>query len=71
MDVSAGEDGEEVVPGEGLHLALDEVDALVLERRGPVRVRHQVAGKVLAYHQFLQMSKIAIYVVLFQRVMAK
>ena len=53
VDVAAGEYGEEVVPGQWLHLALDEVDALVLQRRRPVRVRHKVPREVLAYHQLL------------------
>ena len=52
--VSASEYCEKVVPRQRLHLALDEVDSLVLERRRPVRVRHKVAGKVLADHQFLK-----------------
>ena len=54
VDVAAGEDVEKVVPRQRLHLALDEVDALVLERRRPVRVRHQVTGKVLADDQLLE-----------------
>ena len=53
MDVAAGEDGEEVVPGQWLHLALDEVDALVLQRRRPVRVRNQVPREVLADDELL------------------
>ena len=60
MDVSASEYCEKVVPRQRLHLALDEVDSLVLERRRPVRVRHQVPGKVLADDQFLSEGKSSI-----------
>ena len=57
MDVAASEDGEKVFPRQRLYLALHEVDSLVLERRRPVRVRHQMTGKVLADHQFLSEGK--------------
>ena len=53
MDVPAREEGEEVLLGQGCQLPLDEVDPLALERRRPIRMRQEVTGKVLTYHQLL------------------
>jgi len=54
VDVAAGEDGEEVVLGQRHLLPLDEVHALVLQRRRPVRVADQVPGEVLADDELLK-----------------
>ena len=53
MDVSAREKRQEVRLGERLPLPLDKVHPLVLQWGRPVRVRHQVARKVLADDQLL------------------
>ena len=53
MNVTAGQDGQEVLLWQGQLVPLDEVDALVLERGRPVGVADQVSGEVLADHQLL------------------
>ncbi len=68
VDVAAGQDGEEVLLGQRHLLPLDEVHALVLQRRWPVCVADQVAGEVLTDNELLK-NKIVIvidsYIVMF------
>ena len=53
MNVTTGQDSQEVLLWQGQLVPLDEVDALVLERGRPVGVADQVSGEVLADHQLL------------------
>ena len=56
MDVSTGEDGEEIFLRDRRQLPLDEVDPFALQGRGPICVAQEMTGKVLADHQFLEFN---------------